>query len=234
MSAASLAAALIAFSVVSSPPQAVEMPTQASRPSEGASARPGAPAALLNVSTSLFEGGWDPRLGADNLGFIPGVTVLPPEYLALPVLARPPSEEGSALPDLPGIPIPTTFAPLKSASAGTGRLIGAIHNEGRVFDLNEPEETARYEAHLVEQYDLITPENGCKAAPIFPTGLSEPRWAACDRIVNWTEANSLKIRFHGARLLTSPLPPNPSSTPAPSSSPRPYLLPAGSHGLGRL
>lgn len=68
-----------------------------------------------------------------------------------------------------------------------------------MFELSYTDETARYEQHLTDQYDIITPENGCKTAPIFPNGPTEPMWAAWDRIVNWTDANSLKMRFHVER-----------------------------------
>lgn len=151
--------------------------------------------------TGSFGGGWRPQLGAQNLGNIPGLSgvtdLIVPDFPALPSFGSAP-EAGWTLPDLPDISVPTVFAPLKSAAVGTGRLIGAIHNEGRVWKLNDAAETARYEQHLIDQYDIITPENACKTAPMFPTGLASPVWTTCDRIVAWTRENGLKMRFHGA------------------------------------
>jgi hypothetical protein len=140
-----------------------------------------------------FSGGWGPLASA-----VPdiGLSAIMPSDFALPSFGSPPAAGSSGLPSLPALSLPVLFTPFKSAAAGTGILFGNIHNENRVWGLNNASETARYEQHLVSNYDIITPENACKTGSIFRNGLNTPNFSKCDRVINWAEVNGLKVRMH--------------------------------------
>jgi len=93
-----------------------------------------------------------------------------------------------------------TWVPLKQLSQNSGVLLGSIHNEDRVWLTEGDAEVAKYEKLLADNFDLITPENACKAATLFPepSSLDNPRFETCDRIFDWAHAQGLKVRFHVA------------------------------------
>mmetsp|Transcript_39031 Transcript_39031/g.96445 ORF Transcript_39031/g.96445 Transcript_39031/m.96445 type:complete len:560 (+) Transcript_39031:145-1824(+) len=153
-----------------------------------------------------FPGGFSPTIG--NIGNIPGLSQLLPtgtqpssiaqgfSSLAGFINSGLPSDWQQSLSSLAGVSIPTVWAPLKSTAYNGSILLGSIHNEGRVWDTADATELAAYESLLVDNFDVITPENGCKTGPIFGAGPNAPDWSKCDRVIDWARGKGLKVRMH--------------------------------------
>jgi len=129
--------------------------------------------------TSIFEKGWGGYAGVGS-DLWPG----------FPSFGGDATDEDS-LTDVPAIP----WRSLKGPAAGAGIKIGSIYNDQRIRSLDWPaEEIAAYEELLRDNFDVITPENDCKLAQIYQSPV--PDFSACDRVLDWIEANGLKTRFH--------------------------------------
>jgi len=92
-------------------------------------------------------------------------------------------------------PPPPSLAPLKSA-APQGFNFGTAHNDLRVFRLGD-DAVSRYEREVARHFNIVTPENACKPSTIA-TSPDNLTWdfSACDRVLAFAEANSLKMRLH--------------------------------------
>lgn len=93
---------------------------------------------------------------------------------------------------------PASAGPLDSLRAVAPKrpLVGTAYNDVRLWKLDDPAETARYESVLLEHFGVITAENVCKPSTIAPNASGPLDFARCDRVLELAEAHGLKFRLH--------------------------------------